>query len=323
LPKEFDSLIQEQDLILQKGSVLQTAILAGTMAAKKTSELIPLCHAIVLSFCEIRTRWEKLVSGQGHLLHLTCEVKAAETTGVEMEALTGATVAALTVYDMCKGISHRVVLNQTKLLLKTGGRRTVLDKPLKGIVLTGGFSQRMKKDKALLKIQGQPQARVLHQILSSFCSEVFLSVREAQQWRGTELQDLPVLADRGPSQGPMSGLLSAFHSDPHCYWFVVACDLALVRKETLQELLFHFDPNTVATCFTNPDQKFPEALCAIYTPKARLAFEQAFNEKNLRCPVKVLSQLNCTLVQATQPRELNNVNTPEEFEKVLHEKNTT
>ena len=99
-----------------KGPVLNTAIVAGTMAAKRTHELIPFCHPLGLERCEITI--EPVADG----LEIRCTTAVHHRTGVEMEALTGATVAALTVYDMCKALSHDIVIEQTRLLSKSGGK---------------------------------------------------------------------------------------------------------------------------------------------------------------------------------------------------------
>ena len=104
----------------KKGAVIDTAIIAGTMAVKRTHELIPFCHPLPIDGCRLSIDWD----GDNSLM-IECEVKTTHRTGVEMEALTGATVAALTVYDMAKALSHAIVLGPAKLLAKRGGKRTV------------------------------------------------------------------------------------------------------------------------------------------------------------------------------------------------------
>ena len=99
-----------------KGPVLDTAIVAGTMAVKRTAELIPFCHPLAIERCRIEGRFVG-----ARTLRIECEVGLAGRTGVEMEALVGATVAALTVYDMCKALSHEIVLREARLLRKSGG----------------------------------------------------------------------------------------------------------------------------------------------------------------------------------------------------------
>jgi cyclic pyranopterin phosphate synthase len=101
----------------RKGPVFQTAIIAGVMAAKKTSDLIPLCHPLGLDDCQIT-----IEVVQPDSLLIECAARVTSKTGVEMEALTGASVAALTVYDMCKAMSHDIVIEEIRLLEKTGGK---------------------------------------------------------------------------------------------------------------------------------------------------------------------------------------------------------
>ncbi len=105
------------DIQSKKGPVFQTAIIAGTMAAKKTSELIPFCHPVGLDNCTI-----KIWVNEAQEIMIECTATVRAKTGVEMEALTGASVAALTIYDMCKALSHHILIKETKLLEKTGGK---------------------------------------------------------------------------------------------------------------------------------------------------------------------------------------------------------
>jgi cyclic pyranopterin phosphate synthase len=105
------------DIHTKKGPVFQTAIIAGTMAAKKTAELIPFCHPIGLDNCKINIH-----ISEAQEVVIECLATVTAKTGVEMEALTGATVAALTVYDMCKALSHDIVIRETRLIEKTGGK---------------------------------------------------------------------------------------------------------------------------------------------------------------------------------------------------------
>ena len=107
------------ELVGPKGPIFTTAKLAGIMAAKKTSDLIPLCHPLPLDKVHVEI---KLV---GNVATIDCECRVTHKTGVEMEALTGATIAALTIYDMVKAVSHRVEITQTVLLAKSGGKRSI------------------------------------------------------------------------------------------------------------------------------------------------------------------------------------------------------
>jgi len=101
----------------KKGPVFQTAIIAGTMAAKKTADLIPLCHPLALENCKVTIE----INDQREVV-ITSTAIITSKTGVEMEALTGASVAALTIYDMCKAMSHNIIIKETRLLEKTGGK---------------------------------------------------------------------------------------------------------------------------------------------------------------------------------------------------------
>lgn len=116
LPQEVYSKLIDGDIQTKKGSVFQTAIIAGIMAAKKTGELIPLCHPLGLDNCKIDIQIDKTE------LVIECTATITSKTGIEMEALTGASIAALTVYDMCKALSHDIVIKEIKLMEKTGGK---------------------------------------------------------------------------------------------------------------------------------------------------------------------------------------------------------
>lgn len=110
------SLLENNEIQTKKGPVFHTSIIAGVMAAKKTSELIPFCHPLSIDNCKINIKVE---SGE---IIIDCTVSVTGKTGVEMEALTGASVSALTVYDMCKALSHDIVITDTKLMKKSGGK---------------------------------------------------------------------------------------------------------------------------------------------------------------------------------------------------------
>ena len=117
LGEEIMQHLQGNDIQTKKGPVFQTAIIAGTMAAKKTADLIPLCHPLGLESCKV----EISINDKQEVV-IKCTTTITSKTGVEMEALTGASVAALTIYDMCKAFSHHIVIKETKLVEKTGGK---------------------------------------------------------------------------------------------------------------------------------------------------------------------------------------------------------
>lgn len=115
--EEILSHLNQNEIITKKGPVFQTAILAGIMAAKKTGELIPLCHPLGLDNCSVDIEAKK------DSVFITTTASLTAKTGVEMEALMAASIAALTIYDMCKALSHDIVIGEIKLLEKTGGKK--------------------------------------------------------------------------------------------------------------------------------------------------------------------------------------------------------
>ena len=117
-PPDVAARFSGGDIETAKGPVFATAIVAGVMAAKRTHELIPFCHPLGLDNCKI-----DIALDDDNRAVIDCTCKVHHRTGVEMEALTGATIAALTVYDMCKALSHDIVLRETRLMSKSGGKK--------------------------------------------------------------------------------------------------------------------------------------------------------------------------------------------------------
>lgn len=115
-PEEVFLHLQKDNFLNHKGSIIQTATLAGIMAAKQTANLIPLCHPLPLSSIQID------ISIETNQLRIKAQVRCEAKTGVEMEALTAAGVAALTIYDMCKALSHEITVSEIKLMKKEGGK---------------------------------------------------------------------------------------------------------------------------------------------------------------------------------------------------------
>lgn len=136
-PLEVARALREGGMRAKKGPVLDTAIIAGTLAAKRTHELIPFCHPLMIERCTLSAEFISATE-----LAIRCEVAVSHKTGVEMEALTGASIAALTVYDMCKALSHEIVIAEVKLLEKSGGKREVRGGKL---VSSGGRRSRARQ----------------------------------------------------------------------------------------------------------------------------------------------------------------------------------
>lgn len=120
LGKEVISHFGNEELTTKKGPVFQTAIIAGIQAVKKTSEIIPMCHPLLINGVDI-----DIVIVDKEYIEVLCKVTIEGKTGVEMEALTGASAACLTIYDMCKSISQQMVIKEVKLLEKTGGKSDI------------------------------------------------------------------------------------------------------------------------------------------------------------------------------------------------------
>jgi cyclic pyranopterin phosphate synthase len=118
-PHEVAHALRGQQFNTSKGPVFQTAIIAGTMAAKRTHELIPFCHPLGIENCKLA------IDMEGDDAVVRCTVSVHHKTGVEMEALTGASIAALTIYDMCKALSHDIVIAETRLIEKRGGKSDI------------------------------------------------------------------------------------------------------------------------------------------------------------------------------------------------------
>jgi len=115
-PKDVAQLLKEQNFRSKKGPIFDVATVAGTMAVKQTSHVIPFCHPLAIEKCNIQ------ISMIDDVADITCEVSVEAKTGVEMEALHGASVAALTIYDMCKALSHDIQIESVRLIHKSGGK---------------------------------------------------------------------------------------------------------------------------------------------------------------------------------------------------------
>lgn len=124
LRQVFDGVGDGGQLHNKKGPVVTTAVLAGICGAKKTADLIPLCHPVALEDCDVSVVFERELSR----LRLDCNVRTSGKTGVEMEALVGLSTAALCVYDMCKGLSQDIIITELQLMSKTGGKKDFIRK---------------------------------------------------------------------------------------------------------------------------------------------------------------------------------------------------
>ena len=193
--------------------------------------------------------------------------------------------------------------------------KTLIDEkpPLYGLVLAGGKSQRMGKDKGQINYHGKPQRAFMADVLNEICDETYLSVRSSKNEIPT---DYPFLEDTFEGLGPFGAIASAFRQQPNAAWLVVACDLPLLDLETLDFLVKHRQPSAVATAFNSPVNEFPEPLISIWEPKSYPILLQ-FLAQGFSCPRKVLINSDVHLVDAPDGQKLMNVNRPEELEEVM------
>ena len=182
-------------------------------------------------------------------------------------------------------------------------------RPLLGLVLTGGKSERMGTDKAALKYGAEEESLRVLGLLKEFCSEVFISCR-AEQADLPGRRGLPQIHDSLLGRGPTGGILAALEARPEASWLVAACDLPGLDRQTLAALVAGRDPFKVGTAFRG-FQDLPEPLCAIYEPKAAPRLYQ-FLAAGYDCPRKMLINSPARILEPPAGSGLTNVNTPEE-----------
>jgi len=188
--------------------------------------------------------------------------------------------------------------------------------PLRGLVLAGGFSQRMQTDKGRLHYHGLEQRQYAAQLLAEVCTDVLVSCRPEQ---AAELPaGLTPLPDWFLGLGPMGGILSALQLDPNSAWLVVACDLPFLSTASLRHLVQHRDASKVATAFQSPANEFPEPLITIWEPRGYGVLLR-FLSLGYSCPRKALINSDIELLAPPKPEELRNVNTPQEREAAERE----
>lgn len=185
--------------------------------------------------------------------------------------------------------------------------------PLYGLVLAGGKSQRMGHDKGLIDYHGKPQRAYLYDLLSEICAETYLSCRAEQV---AELKNFKTIPDSFDDLGPFGGILSAFRQNPNAAWLVVACDLPLLDKEAIAELVKRQNSSKIATSFYSETTGFPEPLIAIWQPRSYAVLLQ-FLAQGYSCPRKVLINSDIELVMPERPEVLKNVNHPREADDML------
>ncbi|MFQ3597484.1 MAG: NTP transferase domain-containing protein [Chloroherpetonaceae bacterium] len=187
-------------------------------------------------------------------------------------------------------------------------------KGLYGLVLAGGKSTRMGRDKGSIHYHGVSQRVFASRLLSEFCDAVFVSCRQEQV--ATLEPELQPLVDAFENLGPTSGILTALHFKPDTAWLVIACDLPFLSHESLRRLVEARDASKVATAYQNPDDHLPEPLIAIYEPQSRAGLMAAV-ESGKNCPRKFLLNADCKFILPKTPDVIANINTPDEYRSAL------
>lgn len=187
---------------------------------------------------------------------------------------------------------------------------------IKALILAGGYGKRMGQDKGSLKYHNKFQTHHLYDLLKESIDDVYISIRPDQKDE-EHLKGLPHIYDVYPSKGPMCAILSAFEIDPNCAWLVVAVDQPFLDSETIFELVKKRDPFKVATCFENPEKKWPEPLCTIWEPKSKRKLFDHWSMDRF-CPRKILFNSEVNLLQLKNTTALANCNTPCDYKSAVN-----
>jgi molybdopterin-guanine dinucleotide biosynthesis protein A len=182
--------------------------------------------------------------------------------------------------------------------------------PLYGLVLAGGESRRMGRDKATLAYRGLTQLTAAHALLGRHCVRTFVSVRQDQTAEPTRAA-LPTIVDGPQGRGPIAGIAAAQAAHPGVAWLVVACDLPFIDDTTLERLVAARGRHPV-TAYRSTHDGLPEPLCAIYEPETRGPILDAIAAGRF-CPRKFVTALGVPLLAQPDPSSLDNVNTPDEY----------
>ena len=181
---------------------------------------------------------------------------------------------------------------------------------INGLILAGGKSTRLGKDKSLLKWHDREQVYYQYDLLKKYCSSVFVSKAIFD-----ESLKLPQIADSFHVKGPYAGILSALNFDNTCAWLVVACDLPLFNEKDIKKLISSRQTNKIATAYTSPRDGTPEPLAAIWEP-ASFDILKTFLNNGYSCPRKVLMLNDIELIEAENTESLLNVNMQQDMDKV-------
>jgi molybdopterin-guanine dinucleotide biosynthesis protein A len=189
--------------------------------------------------------------------------------------------------------------------------------PIYGLVLAGGRSTRMQRDKAALEYAGRTQLERAVELITPLVEQAFVSVRPEQT--GDPLRArFAQIVDSGEAAGPIAGIIAAQARHPDAAWLVLACDLPLLDQQTLEHLLRSRRPARQATAYRSSHDGLPEPLCAIYEPSSREPI-RAYVASGRDCPRKFLINADTALIDQPDPGALDNVNTPREYGSALEQ----
>lgn len=181
-----------------------------------------------------------------------------------------------------------------------------------GLVLAGGKSRRMGRDKALIEHGGESQLARAARLLEGHVKQVYVST-SADQADDAERRRYPQIIDRYTDMGPLAGILSAMDEQPDASWLVLACDMPAVDAATITELLTHSDTENPVVAYSSSYDGLPEPLCALYKPSARRIIDD-FVARNVHCPRKILIEAGTLLLEQPSPHALDNLNSPADLE---------
>ena len=186
--------------------------------------------------------------------------------------------------------------------------------PIYGLILAGGDSRRMGKDKTLLSYHGKGQSNHMFDVINAHVERTFISCKSGQEGKFPFAEDF--IFDTFTGLGPFGAILSSFRAHPNAAWLVVASDQPLLGKPHIERLIQERNTSKIATCFYNPETKFPEPLITLWEPTSYQRMLR-FLSLGYSCPRKVLINSDIELIKEDDTAFMKNANTPEEYDQLL------
>jgi molybdopterin-guanine dinucleotide biosynthesis protein A len=186
--------------------------------------------------------------------------------------------------------------------------------PINGLILVGGKSSRMGKDKSLISFHRKPQREFLYELLTSFCNAVFLSGKDDQ----SVPSNFNFIPDKYTIESPLNGILSAFDRDANVAWLTIAVDMPMIDAKTITYLIQNRDVNKLATCFFDSEGVNPEPLFTLWEPSCYASLKDFFSNGNIS-PRRFLKQSDIKIIPIQDQRALTNINSEDELKKFITE----